>query len=69
MCCSLPRPSLSSPSAALEHSHSGTHLPRLLTSLTPSATHHVLAVVPADTNLIGATAGVAEMVIGERMGL
>ena len=53
---------------ALEHTHSGTHLPRLLTSLTPSATHHVLAVVPADTNLIGATAGVAEMVIGERMG-
>ena len=53
---------------ALEHTHSGTHLPRLLTSLTPSATHHVLAVVPADTNLIGATAGVAEMVIGEHMG-
>ena len=53
---------------SLEHTHSGTHLPRLLTSLTPSATRHVLAVVPADTNLIGATAGVAEMVIGERMG-
>mgnify|MGYP006885668955 CR=1 FL=1 len=53
---------------ALEHTHSGTHLPRLLTSLTPSATHHVLAVVPADTNLIGATAGVTDTVIGERLG-
>ena len=53
---------------ALEHTHSGTHLPQLLTCLTPIATRHVLAVVPADTNLIGATAGVTETAIGERMG-
>ena len=53
---------------ALEHTHSGTHLPQLLTHLTPITTRHVLAVVPADTNLIGATAGVTETGIGERMG-
>ena len=53
---------------ALEHTHSGTHLPQLLTYLTPIATRHVLAVVPADTNLIGATVGVTETVSGERMG-
>ena len=53
---------------ALEHTHSGTHLPRLLTYLTPIATRHVLAAVPADTNLIGATVGVTETVSGERMG-
>ena len=54
---------------ALEHSHSGTHLPRLLTSFTPIATCNVLAVVLADTNLISATAGVPETVnIGECMG-
>ena len=46
----------------------GSHLPHVLTHLTPITARHVLAVVPADTNLIGATAGVAEMVIGERMG-
>ena len=45
-----------------------SHLPQLLTYLTPIATRHVLAVVPADTNRIGATVGVAETVIGERMG-
>ena len=53
---------------ALEHTHSGTHLPQLLTHLTPITTRPVLAVVPADTNLIGATAGVTETGIGERMG-
>ena len=53
---------------ALEHTHSGTHLPQLLTHLTPITARHVLAVVPADTNLIDATAGVIEMVIGERIG-
>ena len=37
-------------------------------SLTPITARHVLAVVPADTNLIGATAGVTETVIGEFMG-
>ena len=37
-------------------------------SLTPIATCNVLAVVLADTNLISATAGVTETVIGERMG-
>ena len=37
-------------------------------SLTPITTCHVLAVVPADISLISATAGVAETVIGERMG-
>ena len=46
----------------------GSHLPQLLTHLTPITTRHVLAVVPADTNLIGATAGVTETGIGERMG-
>ena len=53
---------------ALEHTHSGTQLPQLLTCLTPIATRHMLAVVPADTNLIGATAGVTDTVIGERLG-
>ena len=53
---------------ALQHAHSGTHLPRLLTSFTPIATCNVLAVVLADTNLISATAGVPETVIGECMG-
>ena len=53
---------------ALEHSHSGIHLPQLLTHLTPITTRHVLTVVPADTILIDATAGVTEMGIGERMG-
>ena len=53
---------------ALQHAHSGTHLPRLLTSFTPIATCNVLAVVLADTNLISATAGVTETVLGERMG-
>ena len=37
-------------------------------SLTPITTRHVLAVVPADTNLIGAMADVTETGIGERMG-
>ena len=37
-------------------------------SLTPITTRHVLTVVPADTILIDATAGVTEMGIGERMG-
>ena len=46
----------------------GSHLPQLLTYLTPIATRHVLAAVPADTNLIGATVGVTETVSGERMG-
>ena len=46
----------------------GSHLPQLLTCLTPIATRHVLAVVPADTSLISAMSGVAETVLGERMG-
>ena len=54
--------------SSLQHTHSGTHLPRLLTSLTPIATCHVLAVVLVHTNLINATAGVTETVVGERMG-
>ena len=37
-------------------------------SLTPITTCHVLAVVPADTSLISAMSGVAETVLGERMG-
>ena len=53
---------------ALQHAHSGTHLPRLLISFIPIATCNVLAVVLAETNLISATAGVTETVIGERMG-
>ena len=53
---------------ALEHMHSGTHLPQLLTHLTPITTRHVLTVVPADTILIDATAGVTETVTGERLG-
>ena len=46
----------------------GSHLPHVLTHLTPITARHVLAVVPADTNLIDATAGVTETVTGERMG-
>ena len=45
-----------------------SHLPQLLTHLTPITTRHVLAVVPADTILIDATAGVTETVTGERLG-
>ena len=70
MRCSLPRLWAVAGSAepARVNVRAESHLPQLLTYLTPIATRHVLAVVPADTNRIGATVGVAETVIGERMG-
>ena len=46
----------------------GSHLPQLLTYLTPITTRHALTVVPADIILIDATPGVTETVTGERMG-
>ena len=46
----------------------GSHLPQLLTYLTPITTRHALTVVPADIILIDATPGVTDTVIGERLG-
>ena len=60
MRCSLPRRSqlAGSVEPTQVNVRAGSHLPQLLTHLTPITTRHVLTVVPADTILIDATAGV-----------